>query len=164
LTAEEAVTLVERRLRPGETPRRPTERPLPGGDLDALDDVTSGKRVPAGVSPDVMRHLLESYGSNVEELLGYVRADPSLGTELVAGSPVIGAEVVYGVEREMAQHLDDVVLRRTELGAGGHPGTDVLRRVAELMGSALKWSQQRREDEIGRTETLLRQSVAVTSS
>jgi glycerol-3-phosphate dehydrogenase len=163
LTAEEAVTLVERRLRPGETPRLPAERPLPGGDLELLD-VSPREQVPAGVSPDSMRHLLENYGSTARELLDYVRADPSLGAELVAGSPVIGAEIVYGVEQEMAQQLDDVVLRRTELAAGGHPGAEALRRCAELMGSVLNWSQERREAEIGRTEATLRQSVALTSS
>jgi glycerol-3-phosphate dehydrogenase len=161
-TAEEAVDLVERRLRPGGTPRHPAERPLPGGDLDAPDD-SPREQPPAGVSPAAGRHLLENYGSTAREVLAYVRADPSLGAELAAGSPVIGAEVVFGVEREMAQQLDDVVFRRTELAAGGHPGPEALRRCAELMGSVLHWGQERREAEIGRTEASLRQSVAVTS-
>jgi glycerol-3-phosphate dehydrogenase len=164
LTAEQAVNLVERRLRPGETPRHPAERPLPGGDPEQLDGSPSRVQTPEGVSPEALRHLLENYGSTTRELLGYVRADSSLGSELVAGSPVIGAEVVYGVEREMAQQLDDVVLRRTELAAGGHPGSEALRRCAELMGSVLGWNQARRDAEIGRTEATLRDSVAVTSS
>jgi glycerol-3-phosphate dehydrogenase len=164
LTAEQAVNLVERRLRPGETPRHPAERPLPGGDPEQLDGSPSRVQTPEGVSPEALRHLLENYGSTTRELLGYVRADSSLGSELVAGSPVIGAEVVYGVEREMAQQLDGVVLRRTELAAGGHPGSEALRRCAELMGSVLGWNQARRDAEIGRTEATLRDSVAVTSS
>jgi glycerol-3-phosphate dehydrogenase len=164
LTAEEAVNLVERRLRPSDTPRRPAERPLPGGELEALDGSLPGGQVQAGVSPGAMRHLLENYGSTVQEVLGYVRADPSLGLELVAGSPVVGAEVVFGVEREMAQRLDDVVLRRTELAAGGHPGSEALRRCAELMGSMLGWGQEHREAEIGRTEATLYRNVAVASS
>jgi glycerol-3-phosphate dehydrogenase len=164
LTAEEAVNLVERRLRPSDTPRPPAERPLPGGELEALDGSLSGGQVQAGMSPDAMRHLLENYGSTVQEVLGYVRTDPSLGLELVAGSPVVAAEVVFGVEREMAQRLDDVVLRRTELAAGGHPGSEALRRCAELMGSMLGWSQGHREAEIGRTEATLQRNVAVASS
>jgi glycerol-3-phosphate dehydrogenase len=161
-TAEEAVDLAERRVRPGGT-SRPAERPLPGGELDALDG-SPQEQAPAGVSPAAMRHLLQNYGSTAREVLGYVRADPSLGAELAAGSPVIGGEVLFGVEREMAQQLDDVVFRRTELAAGGHPGPEALRRCAELMGSVLNWGQERREAEIGRTEASLRQSVAVTSS
>jgi glycerol-3-phosphate dehydrogenase len=129
-----------------------------------LDGSPPRGQAPVGVRPEALRHLLENYGSTTRELLGYVRADPSLGTELVAGSPVIGAEVVFGVEREMAQQLDDVVLRRTELAAGGHPGAEALRRCAELMGSVLGWSQERRDAEIGRTGAMLRESVAVTSS
>jgi glycerol-3-phosphate dehydrogenase len=164
LTAEEAVNLVERRLRPNHSPHRPTERLLPGGDLEDLAGSPPQEEAPAGVGPGVMRHLLENYGSTAREVLGYVRADPSLGAELAAGSPVIGAEVAFGVEREMAQHLQDVVLRRTELAAGGHPGAEALSRCAELMGSVLGWSPARREAEIGRTGAILRQSVAVTSS
>ncbi|HEX3234029.1 MAG TPA: glycerol-3-phosphate dehydrogenase/oxidase [Gemmatimonadales bacterium] len=163
LTAEEAVDLVERRLRPGESPRRPAERPLPGGDIEELDG-TARETAPAGVSTVVMHHLRQNYGSIAGELFGYVRADPSLGAELVAGSPVIGAEIVFGVEREMAQRLDDVVLRRTELSAGGYPGPEALRRCAELMGSVLEWSPERRESEIARTEAMLRQGLAITSS
>lgn len=161
LTAEEAVELVERRVRT-KVETRPAERTLPGGDPDVLE--ASPEPAPAGVSPAAMRHLLENYGSLAREVLGYVRADPSLGTELGAGPPVIGAEVVYGVEQEMAQHLDDVVFRRTELAAGGHPGPEALRRCADLMGSVLGWSRERREAEIGRTEVVLRQSGPVTSS
>jgi glycerol-3-phosphate dehydrogenase len=163
LTAEEAVSLVERQLRPGEAPRRPAERSLPGGDIEELE-VAARETAPTEVSAAVMHHLRQNYGSIAGELLGYVRADPSLGAELVAGSPVIGAEVVFGVEREMAQRLDDVVLRRTELSAGGHPGPEALRRCAELMGPVLGWSPERRETEIARTEAMLRPGVAITSS
>jgi len=150
LTAEQAVDLVQRRLRPGDS-RRLAERLLPGGDVEDLDGSPPQARAAAGVAPGVLRHLRENYGSTAREVLDYVRADPSLGTELVAGSSVIGAEVVFGVEREMAQRLEDVVFRRTELAAGGHPGLEALRRCAELMGSILGWSPEHREAEIGRT-------------
>jgi glycerol-3-phosphate dehydrogenase len=163
LTAEQAVDLVERRLRPDGSARRPQERLLPGGDLGDLAGSPAPKQAPASVGPGVMRHLLGNYGSIAREVLDYVRADPSLGVELVAGSPVIGAEVVFGVEREMAQRLEDVVLRRTELAAGGHPGAAGLRRCAELMGSVLRWSPEHCEAEIARTEAMLSQRVAVAS-
>ena len=155
LTAEEAVDLVERRLRPDGSPRRPGERLLPGAEPEDLAGSPAPKEVAASVGPGVMRHLQGNYGSTAREVLDYVRADPTLGVELVGGSPVIGAEVVFGVEREMAQRLDDVVLRRTELAAGGHPGSEGLRRCAELMGSVLRWSPEHREAEIARTEAML---------
>jgi hypothetical protein len=51
-----------------------------------------------------------------------------------------------------------VVLRRTSLAAGGHPGTDALRRSAELMGEVLCWTPERREQELGRAEEALREA------
>ena len=163
LTAEQAVDLVERRLRPDGVSRRPEERLLPGGDVEELAGSPALKQAPELVGSAVISHLLGNYGSTAREVLDYVRADPSLGVELVAGSPVIGAEVVFGVEREMAQRLDDVVLRRTELAAGGHPGIAALRRCAELMGSVLGWSPEQRDAEIARVEAILSQRVTVAS-
>jgi glycerol-3-phosphate dehydrogenase len=71
---------------------------------------------------------------------------------------------MYGVEHEMAQHLGDVVLRRTALAAGGHPGREALARCADLMGSALGWSPERREVELDATDAALRGAVPALST
>jgi glycerol-3-phosphate dehydrogenase len=163
--AEQAVDLVEARLRPGAPPRRPPECPLPGGEIKDMERFLAqeGAARPANISPDAMRHLLETYGTSYREILDYVQRDPALGRELADSSPVIGAEIVSGVEREMAQHLSDVVLRRTALAAGGHPGQAALRRCAELMGAALGWTGERSAAELDRTDATLRAAAAVPS-
>jgi glycerol-3-phosphate dehydrogenase len=56
--------------------------------------------------------------------------------------------VLEAVRHEMALTLEDVVVRRTGLGAAGHPGDEVVRRCAELMQAELGWSPERVEDEI----------------
>jgi glycerol-3-phosphate dehydrogenase len=166
LGAEEAVDLVEARLRPGAAPQRPVEHPLPGGDIEDVGRFLALGEAerPAAVTPASMRHLLETYGTTSRQVLDYVRQDPSLGRRLADESPVIAAEVTYGVEHEMAQHLGDVVLRRTALAAGGHPGRKALAHCADLMASALDWSPARREAELDATDTALRDAVTVPSS
>jgi glycerol-3-phosphate dehydrogenase len=166
LGAEEAVDLVEARLRPGAAPQRPVEHPLPGGDIEDVGRFLALGEAerPAAVTPASMRHLLETYGTTSRQVLDYVRQDASLGRRLADESPVIAAEVTYGVEHEMAQHLGDVVLRRTALAAGGHPGRKALAHCADLMASALDWSPARREAELDATDTALRDAVTVPSS
>ena len=54
----------------------------------------------------------------------------------------------------MAVKLSDVVLRRTELGSGGHPGIETLRSTARLMGGYLEWSSEQMEKEISEVDSL----------
>ncbi|HEY8258896.1 MAG TPA: glycerol-3-phosphate dehydrogenase/oxidase [Gemmatimonadales bacterium] len=164
--AEAAVDVVESRLHPGRPPSRPEEVPVRGGDIEDLDRFIRTEEAgrPAAVSPASMRHLLENYGTTARDILGYVHREPELGQPVGDGSPVIGAEVAFGVEQEMAHHLSDVVSRRTQLAAGGHPGRETLVRCADLMGTRLGWSRQRIETELDRTDSMLRGTTPVYSS
>ncbi len=163
---EEAVDAVESMLRPGAAPQRPPEAPVYGGEIDDLEAFFSAGEAgrPAALSSISMVHLLDNYGTTSRELLDLVRRDPALGRQLTEGAPVIGAEVVFGVEQEMAQHLSDVVFRRTVLAAGGHPGREALAACAELMSSRLAWSRQRSEAELDLTDSALRGTVPVSPS
>ncbi len=163
--AEAAVDIVESRLRGG-AHSRPGEVPVHGGDIEDFDRFVRAEDAgrPHTVSPASMGHLLENYGTAVRDILEYVRREPELGRGLADGSPTIAAEVAFGVEQEMAWHLSDVVLRRTQLAAGGHPGRDALIRCANLMASRLGWSSQRTESELDRTDSALRGVVPAYSS
>jgi len=71
---------------------------------------------------------------------------------------------VFAADQEMAVHLIDVVRRRTELAAGGHPGRDALERCAGVMGAHLGWSPERREAELDHVDAALQGSADVPSS
>jgi len=60
--------------------------------------------------------------------------------------------VVHAVRDEMAQKLEDVVMRRTELGTAGHPGIPALKECAELMAMELGWTQSQTRDETQQLE------------
>jgi glycerol-3-phosphate dehydrogenase len=61
----------------------------------------------------------------------------------------------------MALHLDDVVLRRTDLGSGAHPGRAALEAAADAMGTALGWSSEQRLRELAATTRVLAQHHAL---
>jgi glycerol-3-phosphate dehydrogenase len=154
--AEEAVDAAEARLRPGIPPSRPREQPLPGGDIEDVERFLAEAPRPDGIASASWRHLLGTYGTKYRQVLSYTRKDGRLSETIAEGSPVIAAELMHGIEHEMAQHLGDVVLRRTALAAGGHPGREALARCADLMGFALGWSPARRESELDATDAALR--------
>ena len=75
---------------------------------------------------------------------------------IVPESPVLAAEVRHAVREEMASDLASVVLRRTELGTAGHPGSAVLEACADVMQSELGWSSAHRLEELEGLETFYR--------
>ena len=54
---------------------------------------------------------------------------------LVPGRPNVGAEVIHAIRDEMACTLADIVIRRSELGAAGHPGADMVTAIARDRGA-----------------------------
>jgi glycerol-3-phosphate dehydrogenase len=68
---------------------------------------------------------------------------------------VIGAEVVHAVRCEMALHLDDVLLRRTELSLARPLEDEAIVRVARLMGAELGWEAPQLERELARGHAAL---------
>jgi glycerol-3-phosphate dehydrogenase len=68
--------------------------------------------------------------------------------------------VTHAVREEMAVHLDDVVLRRTDLGSGSHPGAAAISQAGTHMQQILGWSDARRGEEIARTDAALAHHMA----
>jgi glycerol-3-phosphate dehydrogenase len=123
---------------------------LPGGGIrDVGFAIAEARRDhDAGLPSDTIPHLIASYGSRYRDVLELAVDRPDWRTRIAKESPVIGAQLVHAVRKEMALTLADVVLRRTPLGALGHPGSDAIETAAVIVGSELGWSDQRRQDEI----------------
>jgi glycerol-3-phosphate dehydrogenase len=105
-----------------------------------------------------VEHLLNRYGSCVNDLLELVEADPTLGEPIASAADYLKAEVVYAVTHEGALHVEDVLRRRLrasieewDQGAGAVP------EVAALMAPILGWDEERVKRE---TEHYLRQVEA----
>jgi glycerol-3-phosphate dehydrogenase len=65
------------------------------------------------------------------------------------GSDVTGAEVVHAIRHEMALRLADIVIRRSGLGAAGHPGPAIVAGMARVAATELGWPDDRMREEIG---------------
>lgn len=152
--AEKVVDLVFRKL--GRTPpaAATASTPLAGGDIGRFEDFERElvERPPAGMDGTVMRHLARNYGTRYRAVTDLVAADAKLGRFVPGSREVTRAEIVHAVRNECALRLEDVVLRRTDLGTLGHPGGEALRVCAELMGAELGWDGKKKEREIEAVE------------
>jgi glycerol-3-phosphate dehydrogenase len=149
--------------RPGAPAAAATDRtPLVGGDFPEFAALQAAARgaVPAAVPERSLAAWLRNYGTEYSRVADLSKA---IGmAERVGDSDTLMAEVSYAVRDEMAQHLADVVMRRTNLGSGSHPGLRVLESAALGMQRELGWSEQRRSSEIADTERALGHHRAAT--
>lgn len=151
--AEKAVNLIFNKMGK-EAPSSKTEfTPIHGGRIENFDELLfqATEQRPIALNDNVMPGLIHNYGSAYQDVLKYINQD-SKWAERLGESRIIGAEVIHAVREEMAQKLGDVVFRRTDLGTGGHPGENALKRCADLMASELGWDEDRVRRELEEVE------------
>lgn len=95
---------------------------------------------------DVFEYLASWYGTEAAAVLSF-SAEHQLLDRLSAAHPVLAGEIAYAVEHAAAERLSDAVMRRTSLGATGHPGRQALARAAEVMGARLGWPSAQQDAE-----------------
>ena len=69
----------------------------------------------SGLHVERIEHLLGRYGSAIHDLLAEVARDPELGKPLEGADDYLRVEIRYAASHEGAQHLDDVLARRTRI-------------------------------------------------
>jgi len=127
------------------------EKQVHGGNIERFDDyLTRETTAPQrNLKPDTLRHLIHTYGTAYSEVLRYLDDTRLRAGEAIShSSPVLRAEVLFGIREEMAQKLSDIILRRTELGSAGHPGASAALACAEIMAVELGWNEARMKKEI----------------
>jgi glycerol-3-phosphate dehydrogenase len=127
-----------------------------GGDIEnfAALRAAATRQVGNSLSAGSLDALLRNHGTHYERVLKMADAKHHAP---IGNSTTIGAEIAYAVNYEMAIHLEDFVLRRSDLGSGSHPGLAALDETAQRMQALLGWSSQRRAEEVAAThQTLLR--------
>ena len=124
--------------------------PLPGGSLRdiGLAIADARREFDEGLPADTIPHLIGAYGSRYRDVMEIASGRADWRTRLAPDSPVIGAQLVLAARKEMAPTLADIVIRRTPLGALGHPGDAAIVRAAAVVGTELGWTEDRRRAEI----------------
>lgn len=118
--------------------------PLMGADgYFALVNQTQsvGKRY--GLHPYRVRHLLDRYGSLIDEVLSMADGKPEL-LEPITDAPVyLKVEAAYAAAAEGALHLEDILARRMRISIEyPHRGVECAREVAEVVAPVLNWSAE----------------------
>ncbi|MEP6546168.1 MAG: FAD-dependent oxidoreductase [Gammaproteobacteria bacterium] len=153
---------------PNAPPRAATEGvPLAGGDIPDFASLRAAARRDTAerISDATLEAWLRNYGTEYRLLADLTRAPAQ--ALAVGGSATVVAEVTHAVQREMAVRLQDVILRRTNLGSGAHPGEASLAQTAAVMQPLAGWSDERRRTELAATEAVLRHhraAVPVTAT
>ncbi len=138
--------------------------PLLGGDIGnfAALESTAGREVAGAVPPETLQAWLRNYGTQYRTLAKLARMPGQ--ADALAGSATVHAELTHAVEDEMAMHVEDVILRRTNLGSGSHPGSAAIEAAALAMQPLLGWTEDERRAEVAATEAVLEQHLAAVPS
>ena len=93
-------------------------------------------------------HLAHLYGQRTEKVLMLIAQNPELKYSLHPDRPEIAAQVVFAVQEEKALHLDDVMLRRLEIGYSAQRWGEASERISRIMASQLNWDEGTRLKEL----------------
>jgi glycerol-3-phosphate dehydrogenase len=153
-TAERAVALVGRKLGKRLAASRTATTVLPGAgiaDHEALA-IERARRLNLDLPLPVIRHLTARYAEAAPSIVTIISAEPESVAPLSADTATLAAEVLYVIRHEAALRLSDIVLRRTTVGAAGHPGGATLQASAAIAARELGWSADRVREEIADVE------------
>jgi len=145
------------------TPESVTDKlPLVGADgYFALVQQVDRIALDSGLSVETITHLLNRYGSMINEILELVKETPSLGKKLAADLPYIKAEIYYAASHEGARSVDDVISRRTRIAFEAHNyGIEFTDAIAEIIASVLGWSTKERKASVAAYESLVERELA----
>ncbi len=130
--AEKVVPALARSIGRVAAPSRTADVPLDGTDL--ADTGTT----------DLIARL---YGSDAGALRAVASESDVLSRPATDDGELL-AGVAFAARHEAAVHLTDILLNRTGIGRRGDPGDDVLSAAADIAGTELDWSPERRAIEL----------------
>jgi len=142
--AEETVDLVLADLG---LPRRASTRDLPigGGGAGFSVRLTEDLVAHHGLTPARAAHLADLYGATAASVAAFCagRDDRSL-----PGAVLTEGEVAWFIRHEQAQHLADVLQRRSPLAIRGELSLKLIAATARVMAQECGWTEPRTKTEI----------------
>jgi glycerol-3-phosphate dehydrogenase len=135
--------LAERSYRVEARPAATDQEPLPGGETAEFGPFHRAA-LELGLTADTAEHLVRHYGTEAAGIVNLANTHRELQRQLHPRHPAIEAEVVHAARRELAQRVDDVLVRRIHLYyETPDRGEAAARRTAELLGRELGWPESR---------------------
>jgi glycerol-3-phosphate dehydrogenase len=94
----------------------------------------------SGIAQTTITHLLDRYGSLINEIFEIIDADKKMAEPLTPELAYLKAEIIYAVTHEGAQSVDDVLSRRTRIAFEASDGGEAIAAtVATLIAPILGW-------------------------
>ena len=101
------------------------------------------------ISERSVEHLLNRYGSLIDEVLEPAEKDSTLLELITQSLPYLRAEILYAVTHEGARSIDDVLARRTRIAfEAPDQGLSIIDEVADLISGTLGWNASERKKSI----------------
>jgi glycerol-3-phosphate dehydrogenase len=132
------------------TPSQTHQIPIYGGNIQDFDSFLqqAEQEMPEDLSIADRKSLIYTYGTQYQTILD----GASNYSEEPTAHRILRSAVRYAVREEMAQHLSDIVLRRTDLGSAGKPENPDIELCADTMTDELGWDVKRRQMEVQHIE------------
>jgi len=115
-----------------------------------------------GLAGDRLRALFERYGTQARVVAASIARDRGGETFLESRQRYSQQEIAYLVEAEKTLHLDDLLLRRADIGLMGETTMPLVKALARVAGGVLGWTKERTASEIGRVVAVFRDRHSVT--
>ncbi len=104
--------------------------------------------------------LFDRYGTRAGVVAAYLAAEPDAPLKYHTDYTI--REIAYLADREQVVHLDDLILRRTNIGKLGEANADLVAEIGHITGKTLGWSFERTQHEIERTFMMLVEEHGMT--
>lgn len=108
---------------------------------------------------EIAEQLITSYGTHAIEVACIARREEKKGyaDRLAVGYPWIMAQVVYGIRREYARTVSDVLSRRTRLAqVDVLAAYDAVPKIVDVMADELNWGHERVQQEVHNANDFLK--------
>lgn len=109
--------------------------------VEALTQQASSE-VGSDVTAEANSRLAARYGARWVEVARHASGQSRLLKPIHPDVDVLGVEIVHAIRDEMALGLDDLLLRRLDIGCTGHPGAEVLRRCLGVAAPEWGWTPE----------------------
>jgi glycerol-3-phosphate dehydrogenase len=153
--AENVLEMVQNKLKRPPVSPVTEKRLLYGCDIKDMEAFMSqlGKTCP-DFDPATVAYVGRTYGTESAAVFDLARQHKELA-EVVCEDGQILSSVVFAVRHESARTLNDILFRRTGIGNIGHPGKDLLQKIAGIAATELGWDSAKTDRELTVSESAL---------
>ena len=100
------------------------------------------------ISEETIEYLIRFYGANFKKVLELTEQDSSLKKRICKSNPDIRAQVMHAIQFELAQNLEDILIRRTGIGTSKCLGLDCVKETAKIAAKYFGWKRKEIKDNI----------------